>query len=112
MVREGGRIFLRASQNLTTTASSNISADGTQGGNISLVAQNQAFIDGDVSAVGTAGQGGYVETSGLKKLDVVKVPKVGAGGSWLIDPYDLQVVAGGANGMAPDNDCNCYAVTS
>jgi len=112
VVREGGRIFLRASQNLTTTASSNISADGTQGGNISLVAQNQAFIDGDVSAVGTAGQGGYVETSGLKKLDVVKVPKVGAGGSWLIDPYDLQVVAGGANGMAPDNDCNCYAVTS
>nr|WP_198982496.1 filamentous hemagglutinin N-terminal domain-containing protein [Herbaspirillum sp. ASV7] len=112
VVREGGRIFLRASQNLTTTASSNIGADGTHGGNISLVAQNQAFIDGDVSAVGTAGQGGYVETSGLKKLDVVKVPKVGAGGSWLIDPYDLQVVAGGANGMAPDNDCNCYAVTS
>ncbi|MFX6040824.1 hypothetical protein ABTE96_22895, partial [Acinetobacter baumannii] len=29
VVREGGRIFLRASGNLTTTASSSISADGT-----------------------------------------------------------------------------------
>ncbi|MFJ3057977.1 beta strand repeat-containing protein [Herbaspirillum sp. NPDC087042] len=112
VVREGGRIFLRASQNLTTTASSNISADGTSGGNISLVAQNQAFIDGDVSATGAAGQGGYVETSGLKKLDVVKVPKVGSGGSWLIDPYDLQVVAGGASVDASQEDCNCYAVSS
>lgn len=114
VVREGGRIFLRASSNLTTTASSSISADGTSGGNITLVAQNQAFIDGNVSAIGVSGAGGFVETSGLQKLDVVKAPTVGSGGTWLIDPYDLQVVSGSAGGQGadPNNDCNCYAVQS
>ncbi|MBG7620366.1 filamentous hemagglutinin N-terminal domain-containing protein [Herbaspirillum sp. AP02] len=112
VVREGGRIFLRASQDLTTTASSSITADGTKGGNVTLFASNKAFIDGDVSATGAPGQGGFVETSGLKQLDVVKVPKVGSGGTWLIDPYDLEVVA---NGTLTGNGDGCgtsYAVYS
>ena len=93
VVREGGRIFLRASGNLTTTANSSISADGTKGGNITLHAENSAHIDGDVSALGAPGQGGFVDTSGLRQLEVVKVPRVGSGGTWLIDPYDLEVVS-------------------
>jgi len=99
VVSEGGRIFLRASQNLTTTASSNITADGaTKGGSVVLYSDGAAYIDGDVSARGAPGLGGFVETSG-KTLDMVKAPDVGTGGEWLIDPYDLTVVASGESGI-------------
>ncbi|RKF50106.1 filamentous hemagglutinin N-terminal domain-containing protein [Paraburkholderia fungorum] len=95
VVNQGGRIFLRASQNLTTTSSSSITADGvTQGGNVALYSDKVAYLDGDISATGHAGQGGYVETSGKQSLDVVKLPTVGTGGEWYIDPYSLDVVAG------------------
>jgi len=96
VVNDGGRIFLRASQNLTTTASSNITADGAstgQGGSVVLYSDKVAYLDGDISARGAAGKGGYVETSGKQSLDVVKVPTVGSGGEWYIDPYDLEVVS-------------------
>jgi filamentous hemagglutinin family protein len=110
-VKEGGRVFLRASANLTTAASSSITADGTVGGNITLYSDGGAFIDGDVSATGAPGHGGFVETSGLKQLDVVKVPTVGTGGTWLIDPYDLEVVAAGTT-QGGSTSCGTYAVTS
>ncbi len=101
VVSEGGRIFLRASQKLTTTASSRITADGvTKGGSVVLYSDGAAYIDGDVSARGAPGLGGFVETSGKKTLDVVKAPDVGTGGEWLIDPYDLTVVATGTNGVS------------
>jgi len=101
VVSEGGRIFLRASQNLTTTASSKITADGvTKGGSVVLYSDGAAYIDGDVSARGAPGLGGFVETSGKKTLDVVKAPDVGTGGEWLIDPYDLTVVASGEYGVS------------
>jgi len=94
VVNDGGRIFLRASQNLTTTASSNITADGAgKGGSVVLYSDKVAYLDGDISARGAAGKGGYVETSGRQSLDVVKVPSVGSGGEWYIDPYDLEVVS-------------------
>ncbi|MGO0791192.1 beta strand repeat-containing protein [Herbaspirillum seropedicae] len=112
VVREGGRIFLRASQNLTTSASSSIHADGSRGGNIALVAQDQAFIDGDVSAIGAPGQGGFVETSGLKRLDVVKAPTLGAGGTWLIDPSDLEVVSGGSRTVSTSTGNGSYAISA
>ncbi|MFJ9534704.1 beta strand repeat-containing protein [Herbaspirillum sp. NPDC101396] len=101
VVSEGGRIFLRASQKLTTTASSKITADGaTKGGSVVLYSDGAAYIDGDVSARGAPGLGGFVETSGKKTLDVVKAPDVGTGGEWLIDPYDLTVVASGEYGVS------------
>ena len=101
VVSEGGRIFLRASQKLTTTASSKITSDGaTKGGSVVLYSDGAAYIDGDVSARGAPGLGGFVETSGKKTLDVVKAPDVGTGGEWLIDPYDLTVVASGEYGVS------------
>jgi filamentous hemagglutinin family protein len=96
-VREGGRIFLRASGDLKTSAASNVSANGTTGGNVVLIAENAASIDGQVSATGSAGRGGYVDTSGKRSLDVVKVPTVGAGGEWHIDPFNIEIVASGPN---------------
>ncbi|MFL9869723.1 filamentous hemagglutinin N-terminal domain-containing protein [Paraburkholderia fungorum] len=98
VVNQGGRIFLRASQNLTTTASSSITASGAaQGGNVTLYSDKIAYLDGTISATGLAGPGGYVETSGRQSLDVVKLPSVGTGGKWFIDPYSLEVVAGGTS---------------
>jgi len=98
VVSEGGRVFLRASGDLQTTASSNISANGTTGGRVELIAEGAARIDGNVAATGSAGKGGYVDTSGHRSLDVVNVPVVGGGGEWHIDPYDIEIVAGGSNG--------------
>ncbi|AXL50466.1 hypothetical protein DSC91_002692 [Paraburkholderia caffeinilytica] len=105
VVNQGGRIFLRASQNLTTTASSNIAANGTaQGGNVTLYSDKVAYLDGTISAAGLAGPGGYVETSGKQSLDVVKLPTVGTGGKWFIDPYSLEVVSGSSsNTTTADN---------
>ncbi len=94
VVREGGRVFLRASGDLKTTATSDISANGTTGGSVVLYADGAARIDGRVSATGSAGRGGYVDTSGKKSLDVVDVPVVGKGGEWHIDPFNLEVVEG------------------
>ncbi|MFH0133814.1 filamentous hemagglutinin N-terminal domain-containing protein [Variovorax sp. VaC1] len=98
VVREGGRVFLRASGDLKTTAASDISANGTTGGNVQLYADGAAAIDGRVSATGSAGRGGYVDTSGQRSLDVVNVPTVGKGGEWHIDPYSIEIVAGGGSG--------------
>src|SRR5450830_419414 len=110
VVSEGGRIFLRASQNLTTAASSNITADGaTKGGSVVLYSDGVAYIDGNVSAQGALGQGGYVETSGLQSLDVVKVPTVGSGGQWYIDPYDLEVVS---DSFSTNNTTGTDAISS
>ena len=48
------------------------------------------------------GQGGYVETSGAH-LQVSSAPRVGAGGTWLIDPYNLIVTtSSSSNSGAPD----------
>lgn len=96
-VREGGRIFLRASGDIKTSAASSISANGTTGGNIVLIAENAASIDGQISATGSAGRGGYVDTSGKRSLDVVKAPTVGQGGEWHIDPFNIEIVAAGPN---------------
>lgn len=96
-VREGGRIFLRASGDVRTSATSSISANGTTGGNVVLIAENAASIDGQVSATGSAGRGGYVDTSGKRSLDVVKAPTVGQGGEWHIDPFNIEIVAAGPN---------------
>ena len=96
-VREGGRIFLRASGDVRTSATSSISANGTTGGNVVLIAENAASIDGQLSATGSAGRGGYVDTSGKRSLDVVNAPTVGQGGEWHIDPFNIEIVESGPN---------------
>ncbi|MCJ0763421.1 beta strand repeat-containing protein [Variovorax terrae] len=100
LVREGGRIFLRATQDVTTSATSRIAADGTTGGRVELYAERAARIDGDVSATGSAGPGGFVDTSGRQSLDVVRAPQVGKGGEWLIDPITLLVMGDADEGVS------------
>ncbi|MDB5774093.1 MAG: hypothetical protein JWP38_226 [Herbaspirillum sp.] len=96
--KQGGQIFLRASKQLVTEASSKIDAGGASGGNVVLYSDQLANIGGDVAALGSGGAGGYVETSGKTSLTVQYVPRVGANGTWYIDPYDIHIVASGTEG--------------
>ena len=92
---------------------SNISANAiTQGdgGNVIIFAQDFARINGNLSATGgtIAGDGGFIETSGLKSFSITSVPDIkafnGQGGEWLIDPFNLEIVDGGILTNINDDD--------
>ncbi|MGI9315830.1 MAG: filamentous hemagglutinin N-terminal domain-containing protein, partial [bacterium] len=76
--------------------------DDGDGGTIIVFAEEAANIHGSLSAQGGAqgGDGGFIETSG-GNLNVTRTPDTsspnGEGGTWLIDPYDIDVVAGTGN---------------
>ncbi|SMG09956.1 surface protein [Marivirga sericea] len=85
--------------NATITA--NATADG-DGGRIIVWADDFTQVYGNLSAKGTgSGKGGFIETSGKINLDVRTVPDVSAessnGGEWLLDPRNIDIVAGGGN---------------
>ena len=78
-----------------------VSSDGGaegDGGRVIIFAEETAIVNGDISARGgdTSGNGGFVETSGLQYLHVEDAPDIrapsGSGGTWLIDPYNIQIV--------------------
>jgi len=85
---------------------SQIKADAlTQGdgGRVIVWADGSTQFDGKISAKGglLGGNGGFVETSGQNILKVGDKALVntsaiqGQTGTWLLDPTDLEVVAGG-----------------
>jgi len=71
------------------------------GGKVIVWADDTTRSYGGISARGgqSSGNGGFVETSGKGGLDVRSGPDVrapaGRPGTWLLDPVDLEVVAGG-----------------
>jgi len=82
-----------------------ISADAItngDGGKIIVFAEDSAKIFGDLSARGgsLSGNGGFIETSGKQYFEIFKTPDIGApngqGGKWLIDPFNITIVAGSA----------------
>ncbi len=70
------------------------------GGKLITFAENTARIYGHLSSVGGAlgGNGGFVETSGLNSFDILQTPDIAAlsssgdSGTWLIDPYNVDIV--------------------
>lgn len=99
----GGRIWLKATQQIELGESSSIQADGTQGGEVlarvenngqvsgSLIGQGQITARGD----GQTGSGGFVDTSAAEvRLGDLRVDT--RGGAWLIDPTDFTISAGSA----------------
>ena len=99
----GGKIILTA-DNVTTTGSAVLAADGGtngDGGTIYGYADKTGTYDGTFSAKGGAnsGDGGSIETSG-KSVDIQSGLRVdataanGATGSWTIDPDDLTIDGG------------------
>lgn len=84
-----------------------LSADALQSGNggkVIVWADDTTRAYGSISVRGGAGggNGGFVETSGHRYLDVTRAPDLtalsGKGGSWLLDPEDITISsAAGSN---------------
>jgi filamentous hemagglutinin family protein len=110
-VAEGGKIFLRASQRNELTETSNIQADGTKGGEVTIITNEHGQIVGELVARGTISAqgsnvkedgrqaGGFIETSAAK-LDIKNLSIINSGGTWYIDPQDIYITAFGATGFS------------
>jgi filamentous hemagglutinin family protein len=107
---QGGNVLLPNADQAWFGKDAVIRADALQsgdGGKVVLWSNGSTGAYGSISARGAgAGNGGQVETSG-HYLDVAGIrvnagAAGGKGGSWLLDPYDIQVVASGATGSASD----------
>ena len=99
---QGGGSAMRA-QNTGVAHGAVIRADGSagNGGKVVLWSDGATTAHGTVSARGSVA-GGAVETSGhVLNVDGIAVDASGANGrngTWLLDPYDIEVVAGGKAG--------------
>lgn len=85
-----------------------ITADASgngNGGSVVVYSKDNTVIAGTLSAQGglEGGNGGFVETSSGGGFSISSTPKVsartvnGIGGEWLIDPYNVTIVATGGN---------------
>jgi trimeric autotransporter adhesin len=106
LLSDGGVIELRASgmvvlgNDSITTA--NADTDG-HGGEILIIGEDTAVIGtgARIEARGgsESGDGGFVETSGYESFHIGAAPDVSApagnSGTWLIDPYDIEIVDNG-----------------
>ncbi|MDA7746923.1 filamentous hemagglutinin N-terminal domain-containing protein, partial [Psychromonas sp.] len=85
------------SDSVSSVAESESSPSG-DGGTVIVFAEDTTRVYGQLSATGgeASGDGGFVETSGLKGFDITTTPDVSAengdGGEWLIDPYNITIV--------------------
>ena len=105
--RQGQNPNIHNAQNATVLESSSIRADAINkgdGGKIIIWSENSTKVFGSLSARGglTAGNGGFIETSGKSFLNVTRSPDVsapqGQGGAWLLDPTNIEIVSGPGNG--------------
>ena len=79
------------------------------GGRVIVWADDTARVHGQLSARSgpQGGAGGFIETSGKRFLDVSGIRVSASGetaGTWLLDPYNIEIVAGGGtvnNGGVP-----------
>jgi filamentous hemagglutinin family protein len=87
----------------TIAANARVNADANtigNGGKVIVFAKNDVHVHGAVTAKGgsSGGNGGFIETSGLKSLDITSVPDAsaanGAAGDWLIDPDNITISSG------------------
>ncbi|MEB5240282.1 two-partner secretion system adhesin CdrA, partial [Pseudomonas aeruginosa] len=125
-----GRGKLPRAKNATLAkgASIDVSATGKGNGGLAVVwSDGNTRMDGRILARGGAqgGNGGLVETSGKVNLSIADSAYVsvaapyGNGGTWLLDPTTLRIVAsggtsgsvGGANGASGDATVNASVVT-
>ncbi len=91
---------LQRARSVVMDDDSEIHADATargNGGRVIVFSEDLTSVAGEISARGGAkgGDGGFVETSGLRHFAIDDAPDVsarrGRGGSWLIDPYDITI---------------------
>ncbi len=125
LIRNADFIYLDQQSQIHTDASLN-----GNGGKLITFAKDTARIYGELTSFGgtESGNGGFIETSGLKGFEIGDVPLAvarsadGVGGTWLIDPYNIEIASGskqtsgsGSNeavsvpGVAPDTVVNGIA---
>ncbi|MBW4679474.1 MAG: CHAT domain-containing protein [Microcoleus vaginatus WJT46-NPBG5] len=87
------------------SSDSTINADALtngNGGRVIVWSEEATRIYGNLSVQGgkNAGNGGFVETSSRQFLDITTTPNIaapaGLGGTWLIDPNNIEIVADGS----------------
>lgn len=109
----GGTIGIRGRGVVVMDGSSALVANATDngsGGTIRLFGSEGVRIFGDLSARGgnNGGNGGFIETSANGGLDLRGIgidasAANGAAGTWLIDPFDVEITHGVATGSLPSN---------
>jgi hypothetical protein len=111
-VNDGGRIMLRASNQINHSGSITADAASTsagKGGTVTLIADlanlsSRTEVNGSISAKGgnAGGDGGFIETSASKvrfgdnmAISTLAAPGLGGrNGTWLIDPTDFTISSG------------------
>lgn len=119
-VGQGGTVSLRASAQegnpnsgiVVLGANALLEANGVgsgNGGRVDVIGDTSLLAYGTIRARGGAagGNGGAVETSAptfeLAGIRVDASAPAGQAGSWLVDPYDVTIVSGGATGSLTGN---------
>ena len=113
LVNDGGRIMLRASNQINHTGSITADAASTgKGGTVTLIADlanlsSRTEVNGSISAKGgdAGGDGGFIETSASKvrfgdnmAISTLAAPGLGGrNGTWLIDPTDFTIASSGGD---------------
>ncbi|MDP2822197.1 MAG: GLUG motif-containing protein [Sulfuritalea sp.] len=106
VVSEGGRIFLKASQDAYVDGNGRIVTTGTRGGRIEVLggmSEGAVQIAGTLDASATGqGDGGFVETSAAhvqvaNTAHVTTAAPNGRSGTWLIDPFDFTIAVTGGD---------------
>ncbi|HEX7764808.1 MAG TPA: filamentous hemagglutinin N-terminal domain-containing protein, partial [Cellvibrio sp.] len=91
-IRNADFIYLGKDSSVKTDALIN-----GNGGKLITFASDTARIYGNLYSRGGSegGNGGFIETSGLKGFEILNTPDItataGSGGTWLIDPYDIVI---------------------
>ncbi|MEI6026265.1 MAG: YDG domain-containing protein [Betaproteobacteria bacterium] len=101
---QAATVTMGATATLVANAVASNNASDGHGGRIVLWAEDSAIIHGTLSARGasTGGDGGFIETSGRRRLEVTRPADAsapaGKAGTWLLDPYDI-VIGGEVTGV-------------
>lgn len=128
LVKEGGRIMLRASDQIRHSGVVQADAapdSAAQGGHITLIADlsnphSMTTVSGSLSAKAgnLGGDGGFVETS-ASLLDIAAAARIdtsapkGQAGEWLLDPVDITIDASsGNNNYSPTSASSVVSASS
>jgi len=114
----GSNPLVRNADFIIIESGAQLNADGLgagNGGRVIAFAGDSARIYGALSAShgDNGGVGGFVETSGLQGFEILLAPDVGSDGTWLIDPWDLEIISGGSsNNVSNELDNGIRTFTS
>jgi len=122
---QGGNVHISATETVEVSSNFSIFADALEegdGGAVTIWSEGSTVYNGQISARGgkVSGNGGLVETSGKKALQVSQgkvdtSASLGEMGTWLLDPYQIVIVEGGDESLLADlkdcyNDISSYRV--